>query len=271
MSDSNRGDDTAIGLKRWLAPAIIFAIALLGIGGVQHWIYYDDAHSRAAAHSRDADYHIATECRMINAAPECAREIEQARRENQRSEYDLYSQKAMALWTAIMGAMAVIGIALSGVGVYLIWRTWDATRKAADNSQKTYDAYVAIERARITTAIEEARTIGSDILCDIAVSNIGKSSCVVHRFVWAWSETEDWPKMGVFTGPPRHDLIREGESEVLGFVKNSEGMAKPCLHGVIIYQSPLGKEHKTFIGFQFYQQDLIPGLHHRRIPTPEDT
>jgi hypothetical protein len=37
----------------------------------------------------------------------------------------------MALWTAIMGAMAVVGVSLSDVGIYLIWQTWGATRHAA--------------------------------------------------------------------------------------------------------------------------------------------
>lgn len=45
---------------------------------------------------------------------------------------DLRAQREMAVWTKRMGQAAIIGVVLSIVGIWLIWRTWDATRQAAE-------------------------------------------------------------------------------------------------------------------------------------------
>ena len=132
MSDGDRDGDSPLRLKRWLISAAMFAAVMVGYGGVQQGVYYYEAARHAAGYARNANDKIAAECRMPTAPANCERAIDGAAREDQRDEYDLYSQKAMALWTAIMGAMAVIGVSLSGVGIYLIWRTWAETRRAAE-------------------------------------------------------------------------------------------------------------------------------------------
>lgn len=45
---------------------------------------------------------------------------------------DLIAQRVMAWWTRIMGFAAAIGIFLGSVSIWLIWRTWDETRRAAN-------------------------------------------------------------------------------------------------------------------------------------------
>ncbi|MEZ5707909.1 MAG: hypothetical protein R3E02_00805 [Blastomonas sp.] len=197
MSNSHRGERSKIGLKRWLWPAIVFTVTTLAFGGIQHRIHYQDAARNAAAYSRDAKNEIAAECTVPVPYNDCAREIEQTRRENQRDEYDLYAQKAMALWTAIMGAMAVVGIALSGVGVYLIWRTWDATREAAENSRKTFNAYVMRERAvlRFTENIftEQAWNEPHKQQFFIKVKNEGMGHAQVKSVFYAVQLDAEWP------------------------------------------------------------------------------
>lgn len=220
MSGSDRSDNAKIGLKRWLWPAIIFAVAVLALGGVQHRLHYEDAARNAASYARDAQYQIAAECRVPVTTQSCTREIEQARRANQRDEYDLYAQKAMALWTGIMGSMAVVGIALSGVGVYLIWRTWDATREAADNSRKTLAAYIAKERAilkmRVAQYVDDERIPGPFNFY-VKIVNLGDSPAHLELVLWEYLNEPVWPKSG-FGGRTSNTVIPakgEGITEML--------------------------------------------------------
>ena len=228
MSDSDRGGNAKTGLKRWLVPAGLFAAALVGYGGIQTWHYHDNASRSAATHARNADYHVAAKCAVFDAAPSCKREINNAAREHQRSEYDLYSQQTMALWTGIMGAMAVMGVSLSGVGVYLIWRTWDATREAAENSRKTLRAYIAKERAILR--IRSAKHIYDDRLpypeCFVAkVTNIADSPAEIEAIRWEYLNGPIWPKELQFTRfsntivPAKSDSI----SEILSPSKDAIG------------------------------------------------
>lgn len=202
MSDSDRGRVHQIGLKRWVWPVIVFAVAVLAYGIVVERTHYHNAARNAASYARDAHNQTAAECRVPVTYPSCAREIEQARRANQRDEYDLYAQKVMALWTAIMGAMAVVGIALSGVGVYLIWHTWDATQEAANSSRKTLRAYIAKERAilkiRLADWVVDDRLSSPN--CFVArLRNLGESLAQVHEVHWEYLADPVWPKRLRFT------------------------------------------------------------------------
>lgn len=130
MSDSDWSDNSQSYLRHWLFRALVAATAVIAVIGIQNWADYRNASSRAANDARNTENQIAAECVAGRAYAECSREIEQASRAEQRDEYDLYSQKTMALWTSVMGSMAVLGVALSGIGVYLIWGTWRQTAEA---------------------------------------------------------------------------------------------------------------------------------------------
>lgn len=256
MSDGDRGERSEVRLRRWLWPAIIFAVAVLSVGGIQHWIYYHEASSRAAAYSSDANYHITSECAVPNATPSCERDIDEAARENQRREYDLYSQKAMALWTGIMGAMAVVGIALSGVGIYLIWRTWDATREAAENSRKTFDAYVWKERAHLIfdmTGVHIGEDTGSPFRG--GVSNKGLSPATVIsfgcRFIEKGEWREDWTHI-------RHcgELVTAGGGQGYDNIPQ-EGVAEGWFIGVVDYVT-LSNSCRTYFCFDVTHEPTNP-------------
>lgn len=282
MSDSNRGGNDTIGLRRWLWPAIIFAVSVLCVGGIQHWIYYDDAQRSAATHSRDAHNHITTECRVSDAAPSCEREISQAARDSQRGEYDLYSQKAMALWTAIMGAMAVVGIALSGVGVYLIWRTWDATREAAENSRKTLNSFIAKERAIIKATRADfhfRRGISPENGFKISFLNIGLSVGWITEVGWQYSFKEAWLPEPIKTVDTRKIVIPPGSREISGHLSIDEFPSDPCwLMGYAKYTTLEDKHLTCYFYFKITQGDepafLGPewyAVSERHIAMPADT
>lgn len=138
-------------LRNWLFGAICAALAVITVVGIQHWVYYDNAATRAANDARQTEKQIATECAFTDSRSKCAREIEQASRAEQRDEYDLYSQQAMALWTSVMGAMGVLGVALSGVGVYLLWQTWSEARYTSDAQREANE--ISKKQARADLSI----------------------------------------------------------------------------------------------------------------------
>jgi hypothetical protein len=197
MSDGDRGGVDQAQLKRWIARAALGASVLIGIGGVQHAIYYHDASSHAAHYARDAENQIAAECRIPVAYRECADEIKDAARAQQRDEYDLYSQKAMALWTGVMGAMALFGIALSGVGVLLLWETWKQTGAAADATQRTLNSYIARERAILR--LRKAYYCFNNYLVSsdgfiVEVENLGAAPATIEWVDWQYLEGPMWPR-----------------------------------------------------------------------------
>lgn len=214
MSESNRSGDSALGLRRWLIPAAIFAAVVVVCGGIQQRVYYNEAARHAAGYARNADNQIATECRVPTAPANCERAIDDAARKDQRDEYDLYSQKAMALWTAIMGAMAVVGVSLSGVGVYLIWRTWDATREAADNSRKTFLAYIAKERAILVIRGMQFSRIDSlahPHCFSAKIQNRGTSPARLDSIAWEFLDGPVWPEELRFWKPDDGIIPVNGE------------------------------------------------------------
>ncbi|WP_338241541.1 hypothetical protein [Aurantiacibacter hainanensis] len=143
MFDGNRGKFSKIG---WGLVAIITGSALLAV--LVAWpIYleqreaYTEATRNAADYSENANDKIALECSGLAGQQRdvCADEINDSAREHQRNEYDLAAQRTMALWTGVMGGMAVLGIALSAIVAYLVLATWRDTKRAADTSERSLE------------------------------------------------------------------------------------------------------------------------------------
>ena len=110
---------------------------------------------------------------------------------------DLQAQRVMAWWTRIMGMAAAVGIFLGGVSIWLIWRTWDATREAAENSRKTLSAYIAKERAHLL--VRGAKYAYLDKIpypnCISAnLENRGSSPARLLGVSWEYLDGPIWPE-----------------------------------------------------------------------------
>ncbi len=162
MSDGDRGGINKIGLIAAIIVAGIFGACLLGWGFYYQSYYQQTASDNAAQYAKNADDRIRQACIPMpaQAENECTIQARQTERQGQRDEYDLYSQRIMALWTMVMGAAAVVGVGLSTIGVYLIWQTFRETQatgnlisaqnKTAKESVRTQNrAYVYATSARI--------------------------------------------------------------------------------------------------------------------------
>lgn len=240
MSDSNRSGNNPSRLRLWLGLAVLLAVTVIGVLGIQHFRYYSEAASHAAGYSRDAYNQISEECFRPHLDEKCAQERRYTARENQRDEYDLYSQKAMALWTAVMGVMAVVGVSLSGVGVYLIWGTWRQTAEAADSARRTLHSYVAKERALI--AINQA-VAASDPESKrdgfvVKIENRGMAPATIVMTQWSYMQVREWPDTFNQSDDSKRTLPQDGEGRTPLLSRPDGQMGHwPFLVGMIEYVS----------------------------------
>lgn len=122
---------------------VTLCVALMGALG---WYAYGahqltlqaqhDSREASRYYSDDAGSRVRQTCGALvdEAQADCINQAYDAARKNQRDERDLESQRIMAAWTAVMGGMATVGIALSAFAVYLIYITFGETRRAANTT-----------------------------------------------------------------------------------------------------------------------------------------
>jgi hypothetical protein len=155
MFDSDRGDKPKTRLIQSTIFATFFILFLTGWGVWFQLGYHQQATDKSAQYERWSDHEIKTGCPSLGklTKAECTYQAKQSAHENKRDEYDLYAQRTSALWAGIMAVAALLGIGLSGVGVYLVKTTFDETRKAnniartqARASILAHDAYLLVPK-----------------------------------------------------------------------------------------------------------------------------
>lgn len=115
-----------------IAGVATLTFATVGIFSSLTWhsaALENEATNRSNIHRQNAHNRIEWVCPTAISQIDCIAETNQAARENEREEQDLAAQKITAWWTKVMGIAALIGMALSAVGVWLIKTTFDETRR----------------------------------------------------------------------------------------------------------------------------------------------
>lgn len=166
---------------------------------------------------------------------------------------DLHAQRIMAWWTRIMGIAAVIGIFLGGISIWLIWRTWDATREAAKISLQTYQAFVSLERPNIVPKLTLEHEDGeSQFGINFEVTNIGKASCVVEKIYVSWTDSVDIPNFVGRAPWDAHVLVDSGSTEpIYRSWSDKRALRNGRFYsGYIVYRSPLQRDHKAYFAFE---------------------
>ncbi len=190
MPDGNR-------LKRPSAKLVglVVALSLAGLslgagvffGLSQQTAYEQEARHRSAEYAKYARNKVADACVSVVSANQavCKRQAETEyhlqKHDNDRNEYDLVAQRKSALWTAIMGIAALIGMGLSSVGVWLVWTTFRETRRTAEIADANYKAFTRFESAIIKVEFDGVPSFFNDsgkryIRFKIKCRNIGRSS-----------------------------------------------------------------------------------------------
>jgi hypothetical protein len=184
--------------------------------------YSHTAADAAIKYERDAKAYIKERCFTTPglAEKDCASKAEETAREGQRKEQDLAAQNITAWWTKVMGIAALIGMALSAIGVWLVKTTFDETRKATKSAQINSEAYIWNERAWIEFTDWPKSTVNIssapiDAIPMVTIYNSGKSVAKIVRATA--NEVDDgWKKIGRETvWPVSGRLIKAGSTATL--------------------------------------------------------
>ena len=158
-------------------------------------LFRSQATNQSAKHQRWAKNEIRAGCPSFSnlSKMECTYQASQSAQENERAEYDLYAQRTSALWAAIMAFAALLGIGLSGVGVFLVYTTFDATRKANEIAKKNVRPWVVVERFEIKRLlfenVEWRQGIFAIVEVEIQIKNIGQTPA--YAFLTSGETTQD--------------------------------------------------------------------------------
>jgi hypothetical protein len=161
------------------AASLIVSVLLILILSSESSRYESDATNRAYAYARQAEQQMASDCRtgVPRDRADCVNKAQETTREDQRKELDLAAQWVTAWWTQVTGSAAVVGVILSAFGVFLVWRTFRATREGNEISRQ---AMMTDNRAWMEIEIQslgDLRYANDEFRLKVIyrVKNIGKS------------------------------------------------------------------------------------------------
>lgn len=198
MSRSGGVNVSKAGLITGVIAAIIICVCFIGYGLWEGSKYERQADNQSAEYAKYTSQKIAKACVGIPdlESIKCRYDALDAQREYEHNQRDLIAQRQSALWAYIMGAAAVIGMALSAFGVWLVKATFDETRRgneiaasdAATNAHhlnQTRDAAVLSERAIVTIEpsllLPPPLDIPNGFMAEIKVKNVGRSPARILR------------------------------------------------------------------------------------------
>lgn len=207
MSDGNRSERFPPWVKALGSIGLALAAAAVLSGLFYQIRYAQQANYGAAEYARNAAYESYKPCRVspIAKLEQCLanakREYDLKSNDNRRDYADLVAQQRSALWTGIMGIAALIGMALSAVGVWLIWTTFRETRRTAEIAQSNLVAYQQAERgfAHIEGVFrKKVNTAHFTHQYIFKISNPGRSGIKITRITTAHRDNGVWDWEGAY-------------------------------------------------------------------------
>jgi hypothetical protein len=159
---------------------------------------------------------------------------------------DLEAQRTTALWTAYMGAAALLGIAVSITGVGLVYLTFQASRRAADAARDTYNAFIAVERASLVVEVTGGGEKNDQIMLGLRVSNIGRSSAHLWHVRFA-AMTDNYP-LDEFKGYHRiaQSIKRDETLHFVRAISVPGDLSKAFVGGYVEYRTAFRTPHKAY-------------------------
>jgi hypothetical protein len=268
MSGRNRGDGDTFNVLD-VAIAIVLAALLVTValawGLAREAEYNQQADNHTREYAANTYYPAYNACLALAAKsqPDCVAKARNEARDYERDERDLVAQNISALWAYIMGAAAVVGAALSTVGVFLVWTTFHATKAGNEISKSVgEDQTRAYLYAR--SFVHDSRSVGLPFLLE--VRNGGQTPAkqfAVRQMMWI--ETKDnrekttpFPTKIRFKnwgslGPNESVTVAVFREEEVGLTLKSEtpapgGITFNCL-GTIRYQTIHNEWFETDFSF----------------------
>jgi hypothetical protein len=212
-----------------------------------------EATQRSEIYRQNAEDRIKRVCSSAFAKPDCVGETRQAQRENERQEQDLAAQKVTAWWTRVMGVAALIGMALSAVGVWLVKTTFDETRRANTLAKKSQRAIISVKL--------DAKDVNSGYLvCALRAENIGGTPALEVGVEIELSKDEIVP-YGFSNTPTYKHIIKPGETAGISVMSAPVPFPQPFfVGGCARYRCIFGEDHESWFCFLVRPLDPINGL-----------
>jgi hypothetical protein len=244
-----RGSWANISKNRLIFVAIAvltFCVVCIGFGyGLLESAKYErqanDKIGEYAEHTRDKVAQVCVGSAKIENI-KCVTEAFEAKREYEYNQSDLVAQRQSALWAYIMAGAAVIGLALSAGGVWLVKTTFDETRTSNLIAEK-------FQRARIEPV---AKIIDSDHgtrVISINAKNIGGSVAInlTGKMDVSNKNPDDMSNFDGKTDSVRFTILAGSEEMIFG----ADGISDDdYIFGKFTYQCIFGKIHNTLFSFK---------------------
>lgn len=170
-----------------VAALTLAALAGIAWGNIQQRNYLAEAEEYVSDYASTVhDPHRYACTRFpLHQQRDCIAEVIANGREYQRQELGLTSQRTAALWTALMGNAAIVGVVLSVAGVLLVWTTFRETREANRIMRSEGRPWleirdVKLSHPRISPSTENGTTADRfSCVVSYSITNTGKSPALL--------------------------------------------------------------------------------------------
>jgi hypothetical protein len=201
-----------------IAGLALITFAAYGFYSVVSWksvALEQDAAQRTDIHRQNAEERIKWVCSSRASDTLCIEQTRQTQRENEREEQDLAAQRVTAWWTNVMGVAALIGIALSAVGIWLVKTTFDETRKANEIARMSQRPWLDAEI--VVDGIAKSEN-GYVLRIIIHIKNLGLSpairlKCIIDGVFWHEVLSGDTAEISNYL-PKVNDFVRRAVDRV---------------------------------------------------------
>jgi hypothetical protein len=248
---SNRGKLSKAGLIAGLIFALVICASFIGYGLLEGAKYERQANNHSSENAKYTRDKITQTCVGTSRIEviRCRYNAMDAQREYEYNQRDLVAQRQSALWAYIMGAAAVIGIALSAIGVWLVWTTFRATHRSAEIAQENLNAFREAERGHCEIKLSGGfKSDTSNIIKYSAeISNTGRS--MVKVVAIRYQSLTDQTPTDKFGGATFEEFVlSEGKTRDRGIsVQGISNITRfPFLGGYVEYRCKFGQMHKSY-------------------------
>lgn len=161
--------------RYWIVVAIFVGLALLGlIFSVVHYYSYNASERQKASSAREYATKEQVICAELEAIlrPECILKEIKTAEENKQSAEDLRAQQEMSVWAYSLLLVSILALLVSGVGIFLIYKTLVATQQAARYAADTLKQAQDATEAAKDTAFQTKRIGDQQLRARLSISNL---------------------------------------------------------------------------------------------------
>ncbi|MBL8903901.1 MAG: hypothetical protein JNK83_11485 [Rhizobiales bacterium] len=174
MSDSNWGPiTTAVNVALAIAVPCLILLAVWNISASNTEEAVTASYS-AREYAANTENQIADRCTMtdLSALQACVNEIVKTSYENQRADYDLVAQNAVARWTFWLLILGIVGTVLTAIGVFFLQANLSEMKQQRAISKSAADAAIISNTLQSQALQQDRRALHVAQGPDLQITNI---------------------------------------------------------------------------------------------------